>query len=250
MKKTLFAVLMTTALPSLAYFPLETDDTGTQGRGGWQFETTYEYSDDLADGQNTETRSFGVGLAYGLSETLDISLGLGHERAAVAGEASISGVADGELGLKWRFFERDGLSFGVAPAISLPFGDEEKGLGTGAVSYGVSALMTAELGAITLHANAGVDRSNFKREEDKVGINRNVWHASVAVDGEVTKGWRLAGEVGKSRAEEQGTQNPAFAAVALVYSPSDLLDASAGYRVAANDAETDNTLLFGLTFHW
>jgi hypothetical protein len=33
--------------------------------------------------------------------------------------------------VKWRFYEKDGLSFAIKPGIILPTGEEDKGLGDG-----------------------------------------------------------------------------------------------------------------------
>jgi|GEM_PF-5264623 len=45
------------------------------------------------------------------------------------------GISDISLELKYRFYEKGGLSFALKPRISFPTGDEDKGLGAGETTY-------------------------------------------------------------------------------------------------------------------
>ncbi|MDI6762198.1 MAG: transporter [Thermodesulfobacteriota bacterium] len=47
------------------------------------------------------------------------------------GEQAERGLSDFSFGLKWRFYEIEGFSFALKPGITLPTGNEKKGLGTG-----------------------------------------------------------------------------------------------------------------------
>jgi hypothetical protein len=135
-----FAVLFALAGKTYAAHPLITDDTGTQGRGKGQIEFIGEYGHDKDDG--VTTKSFEAPtvpfLSYGISDIVDIVLGLPYQRVKTeegGGSSTVRGLSDTSIELKWRFHEKDGLSFAVKPGLSLPTGDENKGLGSGKVSY-------------------------------------------------------------------------------------------------------------------
>jgi hypothetical protein len=247
----LMVLLATTSLSARAFYPLETDDTGTQGTGGWQLETSAELSQDKNAGQTTKERGIGVGLTYGWTDTLDIGLKLGHIRND-DGTTVTSGLGDTEVGFKWRVFEKDGLSFAVAPALVLPTGDDEKGLGNGKISFGLNLITTTAFeNNWDLHANLAWDHVNIKDPISSDESNHDLWRISAALDKRFTEHWLAAIEMGLARAEEKAAdENPAFAAVALVYSPSKTMDFSLGYKASLNENETDSTMLFGGTFRW
>jgi len=81
-------------------------------------------------GGRARQTGLGVGLKYGVVESLDIGVGMGWSRitdqaAAEAGEPdSGSGLADVDLGLKWRFFqgEDDRLACALTAGAIAPMG--------------------------------------------------------------------------------------------------------------------------------
>lgn len=247
-KRVLAAILMTASVSAWA---LDTDDSGTIGKSGWELETTLEFSQDKESGQTAKERALGLSLNYGLSDVLDIGIAFGHAHND-DGTTSISGLGDTEVGLKWRFYEQDGLSFAVSPVLVLPSGDDEKGLGTGKVSFGANLIASKELDkGWSLHANAGWGHVNFKDQALADASNRDLWHTSVAVQKELAEQWAVGAELGLACAEEKGgDENPAFGAIELVYTPSEKMEFSAGYKFGLNDVETDAVVGLGATFSW
>ena len=68
------------SVPAFAAHPLMTDDTGTQGKGKFQFEYNGEYSrDDEHEAGVAEKETSGTltaALTYGMTDNLDIVVGL------------------------------------------------------------------------------------------------------------------------------------------------------------------------------
>lgn len=86
------------------------------------------------------------------------------------------GPADLSFEVKHRFHEKDGLSLGVKPAVTLPTGDEERGFGTNKPSYGLTFIVTKEIEPVTFHFNAGYAYGDYKIEADAEANRKGIWH--------------------------------------------------------------------------
>jgi hypothetical protein len=89
-----FMVAIMTAGTAFAAHPLITDDTGTQGKGKMQFEFVGEYGVDKEEGGTEKgfeapTVPF---LSYGLSDSIDIVIGLPYVTVTVDDGATTSTV--------------------------------------------------------------------------------------------------------------------------------------------------------------
>jgi hypothetical protein len=234
---------------AMAAHPLITDDTGTQGRGKFQLEVNGEYALDNDKGIMTNTYQAASALTYGLADTIDIILGVPYFFVRVKddkGTSNEDGISDLSLEMKWRFYERDGLSFALKPGITLPSGDDEKGLGSGRVTYHVFLIATKEAKPWAFHLNLG-----YIRNENKVNERRDVWHASMAATVEVIKDLKLVGDVGVERNPDRHVNNhPAFIIGGVIYSLSECFDIDFGVKSGLNRPETDYSLLSGVTWRF
>ncbi len=181
-KKTIVmvAVLLWSGLAFAAH-PLITDDKGTQGKGKFQLEVNSEFTYDKERvfdedaGEHVTEKTIGGELAailsYGVKDNLDIVLGFPYQwnKAKKDGtvESDVDGISDISLEAKWRFFEQDGLSFALKPGVTLPTGDEKKGLGNGRASYGLVLITTKEIEPWAFHLNLGYTHNGYKLQEDK-----------------------------------------------------------------------------------
>ena len=190
LKGIFFFIIVSLAFPalSLAAHPLITDDTGTQGKGKFLFElngqTSHETersgietgTDITAKGRETELKAT---LTYGVIDNVDVILTLPYQwKKTEVGDATISdvsGIADISVEVKWRFFEKDGLSFAVKPGITLPAGDKNKDLGAGRATATLYLITTKEIDPWAFHLNLG-----YKRNENSVDEREDIWHASLA----------------------------------------------------------------------
>ena len=170
---------------SFASHPLITDDAGTQGKGKFQLEVNGGYGQDEDEGVTTKTTQILTMLTYGLSDPVDIIIGLPYEHTRVEDSGTVTrqdGISDMSLEVKWRFYQKDGLSFALKPGITFPTGDEEKGLGSGRVTYHLFFIGTKEIKPWAFHLNLG-----YIRNENKLDENKDLWHVSFASTVEVIK---------------------------------------------------------------
>jgi len=103
------AGLLSTFVPAaFAFQPLITDDTGTQGTAGNQFEFAVNEDRASSAGTTTKTRSLPLVYTRGLGDALDVYIAATHTRirSTVPG-ADASGSGNPALGLKWRFYENE-----------------------------------------------------------------------------------------------------------------------------------------------
>jgi long-subunit fatty acid transport protein len=250
-----------------AAHPFITDDTGTQGKGNWQLELQGDFfrSDRTADPgtgpveQKGSLNAFTSVLSYGVLENLDIQLGLIHlnfrttENGVVTEDTS--GMSDSTLELKWRFYENDDFSLALKPGLTLPTGNEDKGLGTGKTSWGVALLATYEAEPWTFLGNIAYFQARFKDPQTTADSRRDLWRASAGAAYALTGEVRLVGELGVRTAESRNDpflpdSTSQFGMLGVIYSPAKSIDLDAGFRKNFNRAEFDKAFLVGATFRW
>ncbi|MDX1401590.1 MAG: transporter [Kiloniellales bacterium] len=264
----LVAVLLAVAPAlGLAGPPYITDDTGTQGRGNWQLELVGEHihhdrtaiSGGVPVSQNREVTAFGPVLTYGVTEDVDLAFGVGRLRDRITENGVLvqdaEGTSDSVVEIKWRFYERNGLSFAVKPGLALPTGDESRGLGTGEISWGVNGILTFETGSWTWLANLAYTEARFKQPEDQQSNHRYLWRLSGGLGYQLHQKLKLAAEAGirTNPAKDDPFlpgHNGHFGMIGVIYSPTDNIDIAAGLRKNASEGESDTAFPFGVTFRW
>ena len=244
---------------SFATHPLITDDTGTQGKGKFLLEVNSEFTYDKEREAGITTKETGGEIAplfsYGIMDNIDIVLGFPYQwfRMKEDGEMNSkeNGISDASLELKWRFFEKDGLSFALKPGITLPTGNEKKGLGNGRPSYALTFITTKEIGPWAIHLNLGHTRNEYKLREDKEANRKDIWHASLASEVEVIKNLKAVANIGIERnSEKESNRHPAFILGGLIYSISENFDVDFGIKRALNKPETDYAILAGIALRF
>ncbi len=237
------------ATPVFAAHPLITDDTGTQGRGKFQLEVNGDFSRDSDNGAVIKVTGVGATLTYGIIDTLDAAVGLPYQHIRVRtddGSLGESGLSDIVLYLKWRFYETEGFSLALKPGVTLPTGDEDKGLGTGRATYSLFFIATKELKPLTFHLNLG-----YIRNENAFDERKDLWHASLAGEIGVAKQLRLVANGGiEHNPDRTAGVDPAFILGGFIYAVSENLDIDAGIKFGLNRAEADYQLLAGITYRF
>ena len=250
-----------------AAHPFITDDAATQGAGNWQLELLgsrerHDRIADVGDGpvqQRSKTTLFSPVIAYGLRQNLDVALGLNYAHYRVfengALTSAASGASDSTLELKWRFHEEGSFSLALKPGVLLPTGDENRGLGTGRASWGVSLIADYEAEPWVWLANVAYARARFKLPQDQADHRSDLWRVSGGAEYILHKQLRLVGEVGmrtnpaRNHAFLSGGSGQ-FAMLGMIYSPGEKIDFDVGLRKGLNRAEGDTTVLVGATFRW
>ncbi|MEW6739608.1 MAG: transporter [Nitrospirota bacterium] len=260
-------ILIASVTTSFAAHPLVTDDTGTQGKGKYQVEVTSEFTYEKERQYNTdedkwETKKETGGelstvLSYGITDNVDIVLGIPYQwkKTRIDGVVTADrteqgdGIADMSLEVKWRFYEKDGLSFAIKPGITLPSGDENKGLGNGRMSYGLVLIATKEAAPFAFHFNLGYTNNEYKLQADKDANRKGIWHASVASEVEVIKDLKAVANIGMERnSDKTSNTHPAFILGGLIYSITESITVDFGVKGGLNKPETDLTFLAGIAF--
>lgn len=233
-----------------AAHPLISDDAGTTGKGKALVEITGQYDHNRDEGVTDKSYELGLTLTYGLTETIDLVVGAPYlawsSRSDDAGKFSESGIGDTALALKWRFYEEKGVNLALKPGVSLPTGDDDKGLGAGKASYQLFFVGTHEVEPWAFHLNLGYIRSNNSEDE-----RENLWHVSVAGERELSKDLRLVANIGAERsADPESDTHPAFILGGLVYSLNDFCDLDFGVKAGLNRAEPDYSFLAGVALNF
>src|SRR6185503_7118979 len=89
-----------------------------------------------------------------------------------------SGVSDSSLEMKWRFYEREGFSLALKPGLSLPTGDESRGLGTGRASWSIALIGTYDAEPWTVSGNLAYARLRFSLPQDEAATRSDLWRVS------------------------------------------------------------------------
>jgi len=242
------------AATSHAAHPLITDDAGTQGKGKFQLEVNGEFNYDKETEEEVTTKETGGEVApilsYGIVDNLDIVLGVPYQWFRVKEDGDVTdkedGISDMSLELKWRFYEKDGLSLALKPGITLPTGDDEKGLGTGRETYSLYFITTKEIEPWAFHLNLG-----YVRNENKSDEREDIWHASLAGEVEVVKNLKVVADIGAERNPDKASDtHPAFIVGGLIYSLSESFDIDFGVKGGLNKTEADYSILTGITMRF
>jgi hypothetical protein len=225
-----------TAIDAHAAHPLITEDTRTQGTQRYQLEVLAEHGKERVTRQDREVYT-GI-LSYGVAETADVQAGLPLHRSGP------DGVGDASFDLKWRFFERNALSFALMPGITLPTGDERDGHGTGKTTWGSLIIVSYAPGAIAVHAHAG-----FLRNENKLGQRESLRQLAAAATyriGDV----RLVGELTRETNPVPGGGTVRYSTIGAIWSLTRDLDLDIGWRQGNGSAPLDEALLLGAAVRW
>ncbi len=234
--------------------PLITDDAETQGKGKVQVEVNGRYDTDKETSNGVTAESTGAQvmtiLSYGLTGNADLVLSLPYQWVKVKEEGVTiydeRGISDTTFEVKWRFFEKDGLTLALKPGVIVPTGNESRGLGAGRIGYQAFFIGTKEAEPWEFHANVG-----YIGNENKADQEKNIWHVSLAAKYEVFKNLELVGNIGMERNRDKtASGNPAFILGGVIYEISESFSVDCGVKYGLAPAETDLTLLAGMALRF
>jgi len=254
MVRSVLTILIIFIIVTSAYAgcPLITEDTGTQGKGRVQLEAVLSfYKDKYKSNALTSSRlkrgESATCFTVGLLDSLDAVVGIPYTWYSLEENDEHverkDGISDITFDAKWRFFEHNGWSLALKPGVSIPSGNEDKGLGAGRAGYRFFLVGTKEIESFAFHVNAGfiVNQNKFEERED-------IWHASAAAEVEALKDLKLMANVGTERNPDPASENhPAFALGGIAYDISEMMTISAGIKYGLTSTETDWSYLAGLT---
>jgi len=245
------------ALPGLAFQPLLTDDTGTQGIAANQLEFSFNEDRVKTAGDRVRAQTLPFVFTRGLSDNIDVFAGIGYSRirSGSAGQGG-SGYGNPSLGVKWRFYdnEESKSSLAVKPEVIFPVsaGSEDAGLGSGKTSGNLTAILTQEVPFGALHVNVGVGRDRYR--DTQSNPDTTTWRASLAPVWEVSEEWKLALDLGTESARAAArTTRANYVELGAIYSPGKDLDLALGCVRRADNASphtTTDSVTVGLTWRF
>lgn len=248
MKRSMLPLAAASALlaPPDAYaaHPLTSDDTGTQGNANWQVELNGEATSKQDD--TGRHQLWNATLTRGFGEHVDLYVNAPYTHLQTRTDDNGAGIGDVEIGMKWRFVERGPLSLALKPAVTMPTGNDSRGLGTGRIGTGATLLAQADVARVSLLANAGLTY-----QPNRQGDLRSAWAVSAAALYKATDTLQFVADIGMSRnTESTAAANPAFVIAGAIYAPTRWLDLDVGYRHGLNDQTYRHAVMGGVTARW
>lgn len=223
---------------SYAAHPLISDDTGTTGTGKFNLEMNAEYANDNGD---SETQ-LAATLSAGIRENIDFVTTVPYLFTRIDEGAETledDGLSDITVEVKWRFYEKEGLSFAIKPGIILPTGEEKKGLGDGKAAYSLHFLTTQDLDPVTLDLDLGYIKN--RREL------REIWHYTLAAEYAVSKPLTLVANIGgETNPDRESNVHPLFLLGGMIYKINEYFSIDFGLKTGLNKAEADYSVLAGI----
>lgn len=230
--------------PVFAAHPLITEDTGTQGRGNFQFELTTESIRIRETGLRQHNALTAAILTYGFVETADVLVTAPFLR--LGQPDSSHGPADIGFDIKWRFYETGPVSFALKPGVTFPTGNDDRNLGAGRMTWSLYQVTTVDLKPWAFHLHLGHHHNNNTFSE-----RVDIWHISAAVTWLVHEKLKLVLDAGQNTPTETGaTSDPAFVIGGLIWSPRSNFDIDLGIRTERSDTQRALAGLAGITFRW
>jgi hypothetical protein len=237
MRKFLFAVLMVMlvsfTITGFAYAtqPLITDTAAVEGKGNVKVEVGAGYAYNDNNNGTTKVWVFPGTLTVGVLNSVDFSVNDNF----VSVVDGVNGMTDITLGLKWQMLNSDNWMIAVKPVLTLPSGDENKGLSNGETTYGITGMVTKNFDTFGITANVG-----YYTVGNRIDATNDIFMASIAGELKLAEKWKAVGEFGVLDDSKFGT-------VGLIWSPCKYADVSLGARTSQN---VDVTGLAGITMRF
>lgn len=173
------------ATPALAGPPYETDDPEPTDLGHWEI---YAFTAIDGDDGNIDGAA-GVDLNYGAVEGVQLTATLPVGFAHQAGQSGWrTGGGDVELGVKYRFLNREQASFSAAifPRVILP--TSSNGFGGSQARLLLPMWAQKDIGPWSVFGGGGY-------EINPGANNRDFWQGGLAVTRTISERWSIGGEV-------------------------------------------------------
>lgn len=227
--------------PAWASHPLLTEDTDVLGKRTRELELHGERSRDREAGVSTRGTEIVLKLGYGVAEKADIEVELPYGREVAGGDA-VEGRGDAGLALKWRFYDKSGLSFAFKPELLLATGRDEVGLGAGRTRWGANLAGAYEIGRFELLAHLGyIDNRN------RIGEPKSLRHQSIALRFTAAGALRLVADLAReSDPEPGGASYRRELVTGAIYELSRRMELGFGIKTGLNDAADDRSLRAGV----
>lgn len=240
---SVFAGALLASVPCFAAHPLGTEDPGTVPPLNLQVEVTGEYYHTAGEGNEIDP---GISLTTGILSNLDLTLGAGYGILDPEEGSVEKGFGDLKLAAKWNFLKEKGNLPGLALKLgmTLPTGDENKGLGNGGYDASGNLIAGKAVGPVNLYINLGYTRVDKVAE----GRKKNICAASLAGEWDIAESLALVGEVLYGSTGADGEDPPVAVTAGLIWEIADTLSIDIGARAGLTDTAPDWSILAGVNF--
>jgi outer membrane putative beta-barrel porin/alpha-amylase len=236
----LVACLLLVNTAARAAHPLISEDTGTQGKNRWQLELNGERYRDRVDEDTVNGKQAAAVLSYGFAENADLQVGLPYRD-----DGTERGISDASIDVKWRFYENGPFSLGLKPGITLPTGDDRRGLGAGSATWGSYLILSYDRDHWALHSHAG-----YRRNRNTLGERQDLLHWSAAIFLKPTEALKLVFDLSfDTNPDPASDATLRQHVIGLIWSLTKDFDLDAGIR-RGNAPAIDRAYLLGITLRW
>lgn len=258
--KTLGISLVVFTASAHAFFPFETDDTGTQGTGGNQFELDYTYNESESvrfdrNGQpstsSDTSNAFALTYTRGVAPTVDLFIGNSLQTSPSIGWQNMA------IGAKWVFAgdQTKQWSFALEPVLTLPISSaaQNAGLGSAKTNGSVELLGSYLHRHYQVHINLGYATNRLEDTPNKTPQRTDIWSASVAPIWVINEQWLLGLDFGIQTNTQTNTNHAGYAEIGLSYSPIPTLELGLGIISSSDLGDRNNrstSMTAGITYQF
>ena len=143
------------------------------------------------DAVSVDYSYFLLPVAFGITDQLELSVAPSYLSMRMnEGMGKEDGFGDMFINLKGSFYNTDSMAVGALLQAKIATADEDKGLGTGEMDYGLALLMTNEWEASRLHINAGY---RMVGEPEDVEFDDQFFYG-LGFESDVAENWQFLAE--------------------------------------------------------
>ena len=180
--------------------PLATDDPGTPGKNGFEINIIGN-CDHSSNQQDCEA---GLDAAFGIGDKAQIRISRSYQKSSAQGEKTLKGMGATDIGVKYRFYDNNGVQFATFPSYQLNDAKRQVDIaGNQIESEGRSVylpiIVSKDIGSYTVVANGGY-RKNLDHAE-----NNSVF-TSVAIGHGLTVSSRVMAEIASEKVVHDGVR--------------------------------------------
>ena len=245
MKRALVLLAAALSSPAWADHPMLTEDTNVLDKGQWELELHGERARDRENGVTTRASELTAKLARGIAEKLEAEIELPYLREVTDGDV-VAGRGDASASLKWRFYERGGLSMAFKPTLLFPTGRDELGLGAGKSRWAAALAAAYASGKLEWLGHVG-----YTDNRNRVGERRELWHVSAALRYAAADSLKLVLDVGQDTNPDPAASTPSRDLVyGVLYELRENVELGLGLKHGLNDEADDRALRAGIKIRW
>ncbi|VAX21235.1 hypothetical protein MNBD_NITROSPINAE01-1267 [hydrothermal vent metagenome] len=155
----------------------------TLGDKSFAIGAIYDRGDYHNGSDRTDADTLSIPATLGIGERFEVSVFAPFRNIDPSMGNDQSGISDGLARVKWNFYNWDkyNINAAVMALVTLPFGDENKGLGTGKTNLGIGLALDKEYENVSWHFNVGFLSRNEDAMEDQTLYGAGVeWRPSAA----------------------------------------------------------------------